>query len=135
MKIKTFIILCISIGFYSLGFGQDMFTNIGFDELKKQAKSYQKPYFVEITADWCLPCKLMDETVFQDVAVINYTKDNYIAVKYDVDNFDAMFIKDKYNAPNVPTILIFDSKGNLLEKLEGLQTGTQFLEILKKNNS
>jgi thiol:disulfide interchange protein len=48
---------------------QGLFNNMSYDEVLKTAKAEKKPYYVDITATWCLPCKMMDETVFQDKLV------------------------------------------------------------------
>lgn len=111
---------------------QELFQQISFDEALEMARKQKKNIYVDITADWCLPCKLMDETVFQDQLVLEYTNDNYIAVQLDVEDFDAMILKSQYNITTLPTILFFNHKGKLIAKEEGLQTGTLFLKILKK---
>lgn len=131
MKQLLLILLSLHVGLSSLN-AQDLFTSLSYDEVVAQAKLLNKPYYIDFSASWCLPCKLMDETVFQDVLVNQYTKENYIALKLDVNDFDALILKGKYKVVSLPTILFFSSSGKLIAKVEGLQTGTHFLELLKK---
>jgi thiol:disulfide interchange protein len=111
---------------------QGLFNNMSYDEVLKTAKAEKKPYYVDITATWCLPCKMMDETVFQDKLVQQYTAENYLAVQLDVEDFNALILKSEYQVKSLPTILFFNYKGNLVGRSEGLQTGTNFLKILKQ---
>ena len=132
MRLKLFIIGLI-LTFFTLSLqAQSLFSDMSYDELVQAAKQEKKPYFVDITADWCLPCQLMDETVFQDHLVKKYTAENYLAVQIDAQDFDALILKSAYQVTTLPTILFFNHKGKLIGKEEGLQTGTSFLEILKQ---
>ena len=125
------ILLIVSFGFLGLNLNAQMFTNTSYEDVVSEAKSEKLPYFIDFTADWCLPCKLMDETVFMDRDVINYANNNYVPLQLDMDDFDAMILKSKYEINQLPTILFFNYKGELIGRLEGLQTGTKFLQELK----
>lgn len=122
----------ILTSFSSIEAQDSLFTSLTYDEVLLQAKALHKPYFIDFTASWCLPCKLMDETVFQDYEVRKYSHENFIALQLDVDDFDAMLLKSKYKFSVLPCILFFDENGLLIGKEEGLQTGTNFLKILQK---
>lgn len=132
VQLKLIIIALIFSGLFLPLHGQELFSNLTYDEVVQKAKQEQKPYFVDITADWCLPCQLMDETVFQDHLVKQFTAENYLAVQLDAQDFDALILKSSYKVTTLPTILFFDYTGKLIGKEEGLQTGTSFLEILKQ---
>lgn len=108
-----------------------MFTDNTYDEAVELAKEEKMPYMIDFTASWCLPCRLMDETVFRDYNVVQYANQNFIPIQLDMDDFDAMILKSQYDISQLPTILIFNYKGELVGRIEGLQTGTNFLEILK----
>lgn len=111
---------------------QGLFTDMSYDQVVQKAKKEKKPYYVDLTASWCLPCKLMDETVFQDQLVRQYTEENYLAVQLDIEDFDALILKSEHQVKSLPTILFFNYKGKLMGREEGLQTGTKFLKILKQ---
>jgi len=120
--------------FTSMSYSQDLFTTLTYDELLAYSKEFEKPFYIDFTASWCLPCKMMEETVFLDSKVIAYTHENYLAIQLDVDDFDAMILRSEYNVNSLPTILFFNPKGKLVGRVEGLTTGTSFLQVLQKYN-
>ncbi|MEZ4930500.1 MAG: thioredoxin family protein [Chitinophagales bacterium] len=129
---KKILFLLIVFSTLSKVYAQDLFTSLTYDEAKKYAKEFNRPFYVDITADWCFPCKMMEKTVFVDQKVVEYTHDKYLAIQLDVEDFDALILKSEYKISALPVILFFNSKGKLVAKEEGLQTGTKFLELLKK---
>lgn len=109
-----------------------LFTTLPFEEVKKIAKEKGKKYYIDFTASWCAPCKMMDKTTFRDYLVVTYTQKNYIAVQLDMTDFDAIEMQAMYNIKSLPTILFFDANSNLIDRALGFQTGTLFLEKLKE---
>jgi thiol-disulfide isomerase/thioredoxin len=112
----------------------DFFTG-NMNLVKDRAATEGKLYFVDFTASWCMPCRWMDETTFMDPALAQYISENYIAVKVDIDDFDGYALKQVHNIKLLPSILIFDSKGKVVDRYEESLTATRFLDILKKHNT
>ncbi len=101
---------------------------------KSKAAIEGKLYFAEFSASWCAPCRLLEETTFSDPTVIDYISKNYIPVKVDIDDFDGIALKQVYNVQTIPTIIIFNSKGKLLEKYDQALPTSKMLTLLKKHN-
>lgn len=130
---KTYVASTDTIEQYSERIIPDyLFTNLPFEEIKAIAKAEKKSYYIDFTADWCSPCKMMDKTTFRDYLVVSYTQRNYYAVQLDISDFDAIEMQAKYNIESLPTILFFDYNGNLIDRAKGFQTGTLFLKKLKE---
>lgn len=83
-----------------------------------QAQREQKMTVVKFTAEWCPPCKVMDEYVWTDERVIDYVAQNCIAVKVDIDNFDGITYKQHFSIDRLPTTLLLDACGNEVARFE-----------------
>jgi thioredoxin-related protein len=103
--------------------------------VKDRAATEGKLYFIDFTASWCMPCRWMDETTFSDPTLANYIKDNYIAVKVDIDDFDGFAYKQIHNIKLLPSILVFNSQGKEVDRYEESLSADRFMEILKKHNT
>ncbi len=135
-KLLLFIFLAVPMwmGFSPGDTKVDFFTG-SLTAVKDRAATEGKLYFIDFTASWCMPCRWMDETTFTDPTLANYVKNNYIAVKVDIDDFDGYAYKQVHNVKMLPSILIFNSKGKEIDRYEESLSAGRFLEILKKHNT
>lgn len=101
---------------------------------KQKAAKEGKLYMVDFVAKWCMPCRWMEETTFSDPRVIKYLEDNYVAVKVDIDDFDGFAYKQLYDIKILPSILIFNSKGDIIDQYQESLSPTKMLKILQKHN-
>lgn len=101
---------------------------------KAMAANEGKLYFAEFTASWCASCRVLEETTFSDPTVVDYISRNYIPVKIDIDDFDGIALKQVYNVQSIPTIIVFNSKGQLLKKYDKGLPASTMLSLLKKHN-
>ena len=46
-----------------------------------QAKQQNKLVFLDLTAEWCLFCKKMDETTYRDAEVVAYINEHFLPVR------------------------------------------------------
>ncbi len=104
-----------------------------FEQIKTQASAEGKLIFVDFYADYCYACKLMDETTFVDPNLTQYARNSYIPYKVDVTlDFDGIAMKDEYNIKVLPTILVFNSTGELVGRYESMLGPTRMIKELKK---
>ncbi len=93
-----------------------------------------KLYMVDFVASWCMPCRWMEETTFANPEVSKYLGENYVSVKIDIDDFDGFAYKQIYGIKILPSILIFNSKGELLAQYQESLSPSKMLSILQKYN-
>ena len=105
-----------------------------FISAKAKAGEEGKLFFVDFYAKWCTPCRWMEESTFKDKEVVELLRENYIAMKIDIDDIDGYTIKQKYQVHILPTILIFNSKGELVERIEETVASRKMAEVLKYHN-
>lgn len=135
MKKLTLFILLFPLYIFADSSKSVKFHKGSLTSAKEKAMVEGKLYFVDFVANYCYMCKMMDETTFRDDRVVSFMDENYIPVKINVDDFDGFVWKQQYNIKVLPTILIFNSSGNLVARHEESLGGTRLLEILRQHNT
>lgn len=90
----------------------------------KKAKDTNKPIMIDFYADWCGPCKMMDNKTFSDDRVVALTE-QFVSLKIDGDA-NAVLTR-KYNVDGYPTILFMKSDGKKLHTIGGFRGPEDFL--------
>ncbi len=111
---------------------QVKFHDVSTDELRKIAIAEKKLVFIDIYATWCPPCRQMDKTVFSRADVGEFMSKNFVSAKYDIDKPTGREIANKYGVKSIPTYLIFDTEGNLVDGMQGAMPHEDFVGYLKK---
>jgi thioredoxin 1 len=108
-----------STGSSGISWNKDLNTAFG------QAQTSNKMVFADFYADWCHYCNQMDSETYTDVNVQQKIAQSYIAVKINTD--DHPDLSSQYGIYGLPTIIIFDSNGNEIKRMEGYQSPSQLL--------
>ncbi len=88
---------------------------------------------MDFYADWCIPCKELDKFTFSDPRVIEKLKD-FDAYKIDMTKTmseETEKIRKKFNILGMPTIILYNSSGEEVERLTGFVNADEFLELIK----
>ena len=107
---------------------------LSYFEAKKEAATTGKLMFIKFGAPWCLPCRQMEETTFQDLRVLNYMERNYVKLDINVDDFDGLNLRSYFNVKRMPTILVFSSNGNFLGQYNRYLSADAFLKIMEEHD-
>ena len=111
------------------------FISNNLTEVKRRATTEGKLYFVHFMANWCMPCQWMESNTFKDQSLADYVADHYIAGKMDVDAAEVRAHKEAFQVKALPTLLIFNTQGVLLTRLEASLSATELLELLLLYNT
>ena len=57
-----------------------------YEDALKKAEKGPKLIFVDLHAEWCVPCKVMEKTVYSDPTVSSLLNVRFYPVKLDVDS-------------------------------------------------
>ncbi len=87
------------------------------ESAKTEALSSDKLIFVDVMADWCGPCKLMEKEMNADTSLINYYNKHFVNLKINEKN-NEKFLK-LFEIKSFPTILFLNKSGQVVERLNG----------------
>lgn len=63
---------------------------LNFDKAISNAQIEPKLIFVDLYADWCVPCRIMEATVYADSSVAKILNNKFYAVKLNADSKDSI---------------------------------------------
>lgn len=106
-------------------------TNLA--EAQARALRENKLYFIHFSATWCMPCQWMEENTFTNDTLAAFVQDYYIAVKIDFDDPKAATYKQQYKVTSLPSLLIFNAKGEVLDRFETSLSKDELLQALRKH--
>ncbi|WP_316815417.1 DUF255 domain-containing protein [Pedobacter nyackensis] len=110
------------------------FQKLSLEDALAKAKNENKAIYVDMSASWCQPCKMMQEKVFPDPQVVEYLNKNFISIYFqcDLDSALSNVYRDKYISTAFPTHLLIDKNGELIHKFVGYMSVPSFLTELNK---
>ncbi|NLU94874.1 thioredoxin family protein [Chitinophaga sp. Ak27] len=109
-------------------------------QVQEQAKAEHKYIFIDIYATWCVPCRMMDNQVYNSDSVGKIMDSSFISLKLQMDKTKkdsestkqwysfADSIKAVHKIPSYPTFLFLSPNGDLVYRSSGLKSKAEFIK-------
>ncbi len=100
-----------------------------FEEGLKKAQKENKLILMDIYAQWCHWCNVIENTTYRDKKVVDFIEKHFIPVRVDAEKQPD--INKKYNQGGLPTTVILNEKGEILWGSGRYVSPENMLKILK----
>ena len=97
----------------------------------EKAKSEKKAIFLDFYTAWCMPCRMMDESVFSDWDVAEYMAENVVSLKINAEKGRGVDLKNKFGIGAYPTFVFLGPDGTELSRKEGTSSIADFKKMAK----
>jgi uncharacterized protein YyaL (SSP411 family) len=114
---------------------------VSFSQALATAPNPPKLIVVELTAEWCPPCRLMEARVWSDSMVAERLGRSFVPVRLDVDETDSIPCQGQrlpqgvcaeavWGVQGLPALVVLSPQGEYLFQVVGYLSKAEVLEFL-----
>lgn len=84
------------------------------ESLLEKARGLKKPVILDFYADWCAPCRQLDQITFHNSEIVKQAKEDFVMIKVDLTRKGNPVFEDllrRYNVKGVPTVVFLNRRG------------------------
>ena len=109
-----------------------VFANRNWKEVMSEAKKSGRFIFVDAYTSWCGPCKLLKTTTFKNEKTAAYFNKHFINFTADMEKGEGPALAEKWDITAYPSLLFFNSKGEMVLKQVGYVNAETLLEFARQ---
>ena len=102
-----------------------------FDAALAEARRLNRPLLVHFYADWCGPCRQMEQNVLRREQVQRELRRLVVPVKVNTDRAPA--VAERYHIDQLPTDLYLEPDGTPLVESSGYRGANEYVSAAVKN--
>ena len=109
--------------------------HIRLEDAKKVALKNEKPILIYFSADWCLPCREMEERFFPSKKFKKFAENHrMVLLLYDMnqDNPEGEKVANENSVKGLPTMIVADHKGKIIDKVLGFRSTDKTIRELEE---
>ncbi len=108
------------------------YYGISLTDVIDRAKTENKLVFIDFVADWCAPCKLMEEEIYTYKPLYEQINKDFVSYRVDIEKENGPNLSYLYDVKKLPTLVFLDTRGRIIVKKEGSVGITGVMELASK---
>jgi thiol-disulfide isomerase/thioredoxin len=128
-KFINILTIFITLSLSAQDLKQQVVFHKSYQEGIKLAKINHKAVLLDFFAEWCEPCKVMDNEVLVDPTLSRFFNSNFISIKIDGESKEGKKLMKDYLVTGFPTYIFINKKGKTVNRISGALEAKQFLQM------
>lgn len=105
-------------------------TEMSVEQALTHSKNSNKNIFLNMNAEWCLPCLMLKEGTLADEKVKETLASHYISIDVDIDDATRNDWTEGYTVSCLPNLMIINDEGGVLAELSGSISADELVSML-----
>ncbi len=102
--------------------------HMDFDKALAEAQRLDQPLLLHFYADWCFPCRRMDQEVFSRPGVFTLMQERVVCLKVNVDHRPDL--AQRFGVSQYPSDVIIQPNGDRIVSSTGFLVATQYMNFI-----